>query len=82
MRKYYTKETLTPDKDCALKPPLYIYGVKEDDADYGRMGRRWQAGPTIAKTPNGRLWVGYAGGGRTEGPNNYLVSLDPVACYA
>ena len=74
MKTYYTKENLTPDVNCSLKPPVILERTGEDNRDYSRHYRRWQSAPCVVCTPKGRLICTFSGDNSTDAwecPNNY-----------
>lgn len=73
MRTVFTPDNITPDCDCALRQPDFIYYPDEPEECFNRHFRRWQSAATIAKTPGGRLFCAYNAGGIDEGPNNYIA---------
>lgn len=56
--------------DAALQPPPVILAP---GPDYGPDTRPFQGIPGIERTPGGRLWATWYGGGPTEGPWNYVM---------
>lgn len=71
MRRVYSPDTITPDKEISLIPPDFHYYDGEAEPCFNRQGRRWQSAATVAKV-GGRLFVGYSGAGDVdEGPDNY-----------
>lgn len=41
--------------------------------DYSFATRKWQGIPTLERARNGRLWAAWYSGGKTEGPDNFVV---------
>lgn len=60
----------TDDKDTALIP---CEVTKINDQKYADALRLFQGIPTIERTPAGRLWASFYGGGENEGPDNYVL---------
>lgn len=56
--------------DPALDPTVLNV---EPGAAYGSATRPFQGIPGIARTPGGRLWATWYGGGDDEGPENYVM---------
>jgi hypothetical protein len=56
--------------DPALVPTVLNV---EPGAAYGSATRPFQGIPGIARTPGGRLWATWYGGGDDEGPDNYVM---------
>jgi predicted neuraminidase len=62
--------SLPATEDLALRaPPINTAPGRE----YGDDVRIFQGIPGIERARNGRLWAVWYGGGRTEGPDNYVV---------
>jgi len=57
-------------KDPALRPPPVHL---EPGPEYAGSKRIFQGIPGIERAANGRLWATWYGGGKTEGPENYVM---------
>jgi len=59
-------------KDAYLQPVAFNTAPGAEYADAARM---FQGIPSIARTPGGRLWAVWYGGGVTEDEHNYVMSV-------
>ncbi len=76
-KTFYTKDNLTPDTDCALRPP-YVFGPEALLAKcYSAKERKWQSAPCVSRTKDGTLFCAFSGDNYSgdEGPNNYNVIM-------
>ena len=58
-----------PHPEALLKPEI----IHSPGAEYGDVFRMYQGVPTIERSPEGRLWAAWHGGGRGEHPYNYVM---------
>lgn len=58
-----------PDDLALQAPPI----ITNPGAEYGDRDRMFQGIPGIERSPSGRLWATWYGGGDTEGPDNYVM---------
>ncbi|QNN23223.1 sulfatase-like hydrolase/transferase [Planctomycetales bacterium ZRK34] len=59
-----------PGRAEAIKPPMIN---TRPGSEYADADRKFQGIPSIARAPGGRLWAAWYGGGKKEGPNNYIM---------
>lgn len=59
-------------RDPALEPPPIYTSPSEEYSDKGRL---FQGIPSIERSRGGRLWVLWYGGGKGEGPFNYVLAV-------
>lgn len=60
------------NEDLSLRAPEVITSPGPKYADEKRL---WQGIPGIERAPNGRLWVLWYSGGKTEEPGNYVIAV-------
>ncbi len=71
MEKLMTTGDIKPENEnLALEAPPILTKLGKE---YGDRDRMFQGIPGIERSPKGRLWATWYGGGDTEGPENYVM---------